>query len=106
MKTAVFFLFLISTFLGYKILSLEAELRQISTNTAIAVLSAEAANNKIGAIAPYFTHDKEKFINAWIDNTNMPLAIFPDEVLVPLKRELEAKRTSIETVQLKAAVFK
>ena len=106
MKFAVYFLFAIVAVLGYRVLSLEAELQQTSRNAAIAVLSAEAANDKIGATAPYFAANKEKFANAWMDTVNMPLAVFPAEILVPIKRELEEKRMSNEAIQLKASIFK
>jgi hypothetical protein len=72
----------------------------------IAVLSAEAANNKIGAIAPFFSQDKEAFAKAWLDSVNMPLAVFPDEVLIPLKRTIEERRVSKASQQQRAAVFK
>jgi hypothetical protein len=106
MKSAISILFMIVALLGYRVLTLEAELKQISRNTAIAVLSIEAANDKIGAIAPYFSADKEKFAKAWIDSANMPLAVFPEDILIPLKRELEEKRTSKEAEQLKATILK
>ena len=106
MKAAISILFVIVAILGYRVLNLEAELKQISRKTAIAVLSAETENDKVGAIAPYFAADKEKFVRAWIDSTNMPLAVFPGDILVPLKRELEEKRMSKEAVQLKATIFK
>ena len=78
----------------------------MQTNSAIALLSAEAANNKVDAIAPFFTQDKEAFAKAWLDSVNMPLAIFPKEVLAPLKRELEEKRRSKESLQQKAMVLR
>lgn len=106
MKAPIAILFALIAFLGFRVFQLEAELKQASRNAAIAVLSAEAANDKIGAFAPYFAPDKDKFIKAWLDSTNMPLAIFPDEVLSPLKRELESKRASAEAQQVRAAMFK
>jgi hypothetical protein len=37
----------------------------------------------------------------------MPLAVFPDEVITPIiKQELEEKRTSKESQQFKATIFK
>ena len=93
-------------FLGYRVIQLEQEVKQLQMNVAIAVLSAEAANNKVGAIAPFFAQDKDAFIKAWLDSVNMPLAVFPDEVLVPLKRTLEERRMSKESQQQKTAVFK
>ena len=105
-KASLVLLFLFSLFLGYRVLTLEGEVRQLQTNTAIAVLSAEAANNKIGAISPYFKQDKEAFIRAWLDSTNMPPAVFPAEVLSPIKRELERMRNDPTAQQLKERLFK
>jgi hypothetical protein len=101
-----FVIFVLVVILGYRVIQLESELKNVSRNTAIAVLSAEAANDKIGAFAPYFAPDKDKFIKAWFDSVNMPLAVFPDEVLTPIKQELEEKRASKETQQLRATLFK
>lgn len=106
MKVIITALSLATAFLGYRVFALEAEVKQIQTNAAIAVLSAEAANNKVGAIAPYFEPDKEAFAKAWLDSVNMPAAVFPDEVLVPLKRRLEEMRGSKESQLQKAAIFK
>jgi len=106
MKAILTVLVLVTTFLAYRVFQLEAEVGQLQTNTAIALLSAEAANSKVGAIAPFFSQDKEAFAKAWLDSVNMPLAVFPEEVLVPLKRTLEEKRMSKESQQQKAAIFK
>jgi hypothetical protein len=106
MKALLTALALLVAFLAYRVLALEAQVKQLQTNAAIAVLSAEAANNKVGAIAPFFGQDKEAFAKAWLDSVNMPLAVFPDEVLVPLKRTLEERRMSKESQQQKAAIFK
>lgn len=106
MKIALTLLAAFTSFLGYRVLELEAALTQVQTNAAIAVLSAEAANDKIGAFAPYFAEDKEKFARAWIDSTNMPLATFPANILDPLRRSLEEKRIGKESQQLKALMFK
>ena len=106
MKVILTVLSLATALLGYRVFALEAEVKQLQTNAAIAVLSAEAANNKIGAIAPYFGQDKEAFAKAWLDSVNMPAAVFPDEVLVPLKRKLEERRASKESQVHKAAIFK
>jgi len=106
MKAVVLAIALLVLFLGYRVVVLEREVRQLQTNTAIALLSAEAANNKVGAIAPFFSQDKEAFAKAWLDSNNLPLAVFPEEVLVPLKRMLEEKRASKESQSLKATVFK
>jgi hypothetical protein len=95
-------------FLGYRVFGLEAQVKQLQTNAAFAVLSAEAANNKVGAIAPFFGQDKEAFAKAWCDSVNidMPATEFPDEVLVPLMRTLEERRASMELQLQKAAIFK
>lgn len=95
----------VCAFLGYRILRLESEVNQLQRNTAIAVLSAESANKKIGAFAPYFGEDREAFANAWIDDSNMPLAVFPEDVLVPLRAELARKRADPLSRKLKADVF-
>ena len=106
MKPLLAALALLTGFLGYRVFQLEVEVKQLQTNAAIAVLSAEAANNKIGAIAPFFSQDKEAFAKAWLDSVNMPLAVFPDEVLIPLKRTIEERRVSKASQQQRAAVFK
>ena len=72
--------------------AISEQLRTNQRNTAIAVLSAEAANNKIGAIAPYFGRDDSAFANAWIDNMAMPVAVFPDDVINELRQELKEYR--------------
>jgi hypothetical protein len=89
-------------FLAYRVLRLESAMHQLQRNTAIAVLSAEIANKKIGAFAPYFGEDKEAFANAWIDGSNMPGAVFPDYVLVPLQNELARRRSDPLSQKLKA----
>lgn len=106
MKITLTVFALFTAFLGYRVFELEHEMKQLQTNVAIAVLSAEAANNKVGAIAPFFAQDKEAFAKAWLDSVNMPLAAFPEDVLVPLKRILEEKRSSRESQELKAVTFK
>lgn len=106
MKALVLVLTLLTAFLSYRVIDLERRLSQLQINAAIAVLSAEAANNKIGAISPFFAQDKEAFAKAWLDSNNLPLAVFPEEVLVPLKRSLEEKRSSKEAQALKASIFK
>ena len=89
MKATLAILASLLVFLGYRVIRLESEVRQLQTNAAIAVLSAaEAANNKIGAIAPFFGQDKEAFANAWLDSVNMPLAVFPEDVLVSLEAHI------------------
>lgn len=106
MKSLLSVLALFTAFLGYRVFQLEAEVKQLQTNAAIAVLSAEAAHNKIGAIAPFFSQDKEAFAKAWLDSVNMPGAVFPEKILVPLKRTLEERRMSKASQEQRAAVFK
>lgn len=98
-------LVVICIFLGYRVYRLESAVDQLQRNAAIAVLSAEIANKKVGAIAPYFREDKEAFAGAWIDGFNMPLAEFPDEVLTPLRSELARKRTDPTSEKLRAETF-
>ena len=106
MKLFISILSAVVIFLGYSLIKVEGEFHQLQVNAAIAVLSAEAANNKIGAIAPFFGQDKEAFAKAWLDGVNMPPAVFPEDVLVPLKRTLEEKRNSKISQDQKAAIFK
>jgi hypothetical protein len=106
MKATLIGVCIITLYLIYRIFQLEAEVKQLQTNAAIAALSAEAANAKIGAIAPYFAQDKEAFARAWLDNLNLPPAVYPDDVLIPLKRSLEEKRMSKEMQLLKAETFR
>lgn|GEM_PF-5340914 len=74
-------------------------------NTAIAVLSADIANRKIGAVAPYFGEDREAFADAWIDGVNMPGAVFPEATLGSLQRELVAKRNDAVSRQMRQDTF-
>ncbi len=106
MKASALIISLLLVFLGYRIFALEQQVQQLQVNAAIAVLSAEAANKKVGAIAPFFAQDKEAFAKAWLDSNNLPGAVFPEEVLVPLKRQLEEKRMSKEAQALRASIFK
>tara|TARA_R110001599_G_scaffold76319_1_gene208934 strand:- start:105 stop:431 length:327 start_codon:yes stop_codon:yes gene_type:complete len=93
MKIFLGLLVFVTGFLGLRVLQLELEVEQLQKNSAIAVLSAEAANKKIGAIAPFFSQDKEAFAKAWLDSVNLPPAVFPSDILMPLKRTLEEKRS-------------
>ena len=106
MKPVLTGLALFSAFLAYRLFALEAEVKQLQTNAAIAVLSAEAANNKIGAIAPFFGQDKEAFAKAWLDSVNMPSAVFPEDILTPLKLTLQERRSSKASQEQKANIFK
>lgn len=106
MKATLIGVCVITLYLAFRLFQLEAEVKQLQMNAAIAALSAEAANTKIGAIAPYFAHDKEAFARAWLDNLNLPPAVYPDDVLIPLKRSLEEKRMSPEIQKLKAETFR
>ncbi len=96
---------IICAFLSFRIYHLESEINQLHRNTAIAVLSAEIANKKIGAVAPYFQEDKDAFANAWIDDSNMPGAIFPEKIIVPLKDELARRRSEPASQKIKAETF-
>jgi hypothetical protein len=104
-KGLLILLAVVCAFLGYRVLRLEAEMHQLQRNTAIAVLSAEIANKKIGAIAPYFGENKEAFANAWIDESNMPGAVFPADVLAPLQSELARKRSDPLSQKIKTETF-
>ena len=106
MKAINIVLALLTAFLSYRVLALEQQVKQLQVNTAIAVLSAEAANSKVGAIAPFFAQDKEAFVKAWLDSNNLPPAIFPEEVLMPMKQSLEDKRESKDSQALKSLIFK
>lgn len=104
-KSLLIVLVIVCAFLGYRVLRLESDVYQLQRNAAIAVLSAEIANKKIGAIAPYFGEDKDAFANAWIDGTNMPGAVFPEDVLVPLQNELVRKRADPLSQKIKTETF-
>jgi hypothetical protein len=104
-KSLLIVLAFFCAFLGYRVLRLESDMHQLQRNAAIAVLSAEIANKKIGAIAPYFGEDKDAFANAWIDGTNMPGAAFPEDVLVPLQNELARKRADPLSQKIKTETF-
>lgn len=106
MKSAMIALTALALFLGYRVVKLEDQVATLQKNTAIAILSAEAANNKVGAIGPYFQQDKDAFTKAWMDNNNLPLAEFPDEVIVPMKQRLERLRGLPENVKLRNDIFK
>lgn len=106
MKIVIALLMVFCLFLGGRLLQVENELALVQRNAAIAVLSAEAANNKIGAIAPYFAPDKDAFVRAWLDSTNMPLAEFPEKVIVPIKQELERKRSDSAARKTVESTFK
>lgn len=95
----------VCAFLSYRVLRLESKVQDLQRNTAIAVLSAEIANKKVGAFAPYFGEDKEAFASAWIDDVNMPGAVFPEDVLAPLKNELARKRSDPLSRKLRAETF-
>ncbi len=92
MRVTLAVLSFLCAFLLYKVNNLEQRLAASEKNAAIAVLSAEIANDKIGAFAPYFAEDREKFVRRWIDGFNMPLAVVPDAVLAEIRGELDRKR--------------
>jgi hypothetical protein len=103
MKIVIIILTVVVGFLWFKLEQQQEKISLLERNAAIAILSAEIANDKIGAFAPYFREDKEKFIKKWIDGLNMPPAIFDEGILIPLRKELEAKRNdsaSVESYQL------
>jgi len=106
LKIVVALLTAFCLFLGTRLLQVENELASVQRNAAIAVLSAEAANAKVGAIAPYFAPDKDAFVRAWLDSTNMPPAVFPENVLNPIKQELERKRSAPVARKTVEATFK
>ncbi|HYP84955.1 hypothetical protein [Variovorax sp.] len=105
MKAVVAALALCVVLLGFKVFSLSEELHTVQRNTAIAVLMAEAADKKIGAFAPYFAPSKDAFANAWVDANSMPAAVFPDEVLAPLRQEIERRRNLPEAQALKKQIL-
>ena len=106
MRAFVVALAVLCLYLGYRVHVLEADLLQVQRNAAIAMLSAESAHKKIGAFAPYFEQDKEAFVSAWLDETNLPQPVFPEGVLVPLQLELNARRNDEAASKLRAAIFK
>jgi len=106
MKAAITILAALTAFLAFRVFELESEVKQLQRSAAIAVLSAEAANNKVGAIAPYFQRDNEAFARAWFDSLNLPPAVFPDEVLTPLRQELQMLRSTPEAQKQKAELFR
>lgn len=85
---------------------MKREVCQLQTNCAIAVLSAEAAHRKVGSVAPFFRMDRETYLRAWMDAEHLPLAVFPDNVLTPIRATLERARNSPETAQMRAVVFR
>lgn len=106
MKLICSILVVICAWLTYKLSSLDEKLREVERNAAIAVLSAEVANNKIGAFAPYFGEDREKFVRNWIDGFNMPLAVIDTGVLNELKGTLDRKRGDEASRQLHDSLMK
>ena len=99
MKIVIAILTVIVGFLWVKMGQQEEKISKLERNTAIAILSAEIANDKIGAFAPYFAEDKEKLVKKWIDGVNMPPAIFDEVILIPLRKEIENKRNDSASVQ-------
>jgi hypothetical protein len=97
---------LLCAYLAFEVIRLKLAMHQLQANCAIAVLSAEAANRKVGAIAPFFAMDKEAFFRAYMDENNLPLAVFPDEVLNPIREILARARRSPEADRIRATVFK
>ena len=99
MKTVITILIVVVGFLWFKLEQQQEKISKLERNAAIAVLSAEIANDKIGAFAPYFAEDKEKFVKKWIDGVNMPLAVFDEDILIPLRKEIETKRNDSVSLQ-------
>ncbi len=99
MKITIAVLAVIVGFLWFKLGQQQEKISQLERNAAIAILSVEIANDKIGAFAPYFGEDKEKFVKKWIDGVNMPPAVFSEDILIPLRKEIEAKRNDAVSVQ-------
>ena len=106
MKGVVVFLALVCLGLAVQLYRLTQEVDTLQRSAAIAVLSAEIANKKIGAIAPYFEEDKAAFAKAWADDVNMPSAEFPADTLGPLRAELERRRNIPGMRQLVNETFK
>jgi hypothetical protein len=92
-------------YVAFETVRLKQEVRQLQTNCAVAVFSAEAANRKVGAIAPFFATDKEAFIRAYLDANNLPLAVFPDETLNPIRDSLERGRNGAQARAVRETVF-
>lgn len=93
MKVLVALLSVVVAYLMFDAATQRSRIAELERNVAIAVLSAEIANNKIGAFAPYFGEDKEKFVESWLDGVNMPLAVFDTQVINDIKSELRKKRS-------------
>lgn len=100
MKFVIAILTVVVGFLWLKMGQQQENISNLERNAAIAILSAEIANDKIGAFAPYFVEDKEKFVKKWIDGVNMPPAIFDEGILIPLRKEIETKRKDSVSVQI------
>ena len=75
--------------LSYKVIELQQQHDRLERNIAIALLSAEIANDKIGTFAPFFGEDREKFARLWINGTNLPLAVFDGDVIYQVRRQIE-----------------
>ena len=84
----------------FKILILERHVDDVERNAAIAVLSAEFANNKVGAIAPVFRQDLGAFAKAWLGNEALPGAIFSTEILNDVRDHVARGATPAEIEEL------
>lgn len=91
--------------LSMKQYEMRKELDQLQTSCAIAMLAAEAANKQIGADASFFAKDREMFIKAWEDNATLPVAVFPDNVLGPVREQREQRRNSKGQRELRSMLF-
>jgi hypothetical protein len=78
---------------------LEEKLTMVERNSAIAVLSAERAHSKIGAFAPCFGDDPQTYVRADIENSNLPLAVFSDDVLIPLRQAMDKRHPANEDLE-------
>lgn len=92
--------------LGYKVNDLEVRHQNLERNVVIAVLSAEIANNKVGAIAPYFGEDQRKFVDEWIRGTSMPLAVFDDKILKAVRDEIDRRSMATDQREMAATLMK
>ncbi len=94
-----FLIFVCGGLAGYS-LTLMQDIARLERNIAIASLSAEAANKKIGAIAPYFRRDDAAFESAWIDEASLPVAVFSTDIFNLLKADMSRNRIALGHVSL------
>jgi hypothetical protein len=106
MKPSTAVLLVILAFMGYRMYELNLAVHQLQEGLAVAVLSAEAANKKADAIAPFFASDKDAYAKAWLTSTTLPLVVLPEEVLVPITRAIDERSKSRQWQEQKAAIFR